>query len=213
MPEPDSLSWLNDPNLALVLIAAGIVCILVEMASPGGWIAGIAGAILLALAGVALYGMEFSYVGLALISVGFVLFLVEFNDPDKGLFGAIGVISFAVGGFLLFDERTGLGLAAFGATVAFMCASLAGLWRFARKARNISSQSRDSQIVGQVGTVRAALNPTGTVQVANELWTAESDSGEPIPSGERVMVSEAQGLVLKVFRDPLSPNPQDRSPT
>ena len=35
-------------------------------------------------------------------------------------------------------------------------------------------------MVGQVGMVRADLDPTGTVQVANELWTAESDSGEPI---------------------------------
>ena len=66
-------------------------------------------------------------------------------------------------------------------------------------------------MVGQVGTVRADLDPMGTVQVANELWTAESDSGEPIPSGERVMVTEVDGLTLKVFRDPLSSNPTERS--
>ncbi len=205
MPELDSLSWLSSAHAVFILLACGVVFILIEMSSPGGWIAGIAGVMMLALAGLSLYGMEFSYVGLALIAVGFVLFLVELNDPDKGLFGAMGVVSFVVGGFLLFDERTALGLAAFGATVAFMCASLVGLWHFARKARKLHSPSRDSQIVGQVGTVRAALNPTGTVQVANELWTAESDSGEPIPSGERVMVSDMEGLVLKVFRDPLSP--------
>ena len=207
MPELDSLSWLNNAQVALILISAGLVLILVELATPGGWISGIAGALLLALAGLSLYSMEFSWVGLALISVGFVLFLIEFNDLDKGLFGVVGVICFAIGGFLLFDERTALGLVAFGATVAFMCASLAGLWYFARKAQNIRFLSRDSHIVGQVGAVRADLNPTGTVQVASELWTAESDSGESIPSGERVMVSEVEGLVLKVFRDPLSPKP------
>ena len=125
--------------------------------------------------------------------------------------GARGVISYAIGGLLLFDDRTVLGFVAFGGTVAFMCASLVGLWRFARKAHNIHSASRDSQIVGQVGTVRADLDPTGTVQVANELWTAESDSGEPIQSGERVMVTEIDGLTLKVFRDPLSSNPLERN--
>ncbi len=208
MPELESLSWLSNTQVVFALIAVGTVLLLVEIASPGGWIAGIAGVALLAIAGLALLSLPFSWMGLALIAIGLGLFLFEFTGgSDYGAFGAAGIISFAIGGLLLFDDRTFAGFGAFGGTIAFMCASLAGLWYFARKARNIHSPSRDSQIVGQVGTVRVELNPTGTVQVANELWTAESDSGEPIQSGERVMVTEVEGLTLKVFRDPLSSNP------
>ena len=212
MPELESLGWLSSAEVVFALIAVGAVLLMVEVASPGGWIAGIAGAALLAVAGFALLSLPFSWIGLALIAIGLGLFLFEFTGgSDYGAFGAAGVISFAIGGLLLFDDRTVLGFGAFGGTVVFMCASLFGLWHFARKARNIHSPSRDSQMVGQVGMVRADLNPTGTVQVANELWTAESDSGEPIQSGERVMVTEVEGLVLKVFRDPLSSNPTERS--
>ena len=208
MPELESLSWLSNTQVVFALIAVGTVLLLIEVASPGGWFAGIAGVGLIGLAGLALLSLPFSWVGLGLIAIGLALFLFEFTGgSDYGVFGAAGVISFTIGGLLLFDDRTALGFLAFGATVAFMCACLAGLWHFARKAKSIHSPSKDSQMVGQVGTVRADLNPTGTVQVANELWTAESDSGEPIQSGELVMVTEVEGLTLKVFRDPLSSNP------
>ena len=212
MPELESLGWLSNSEVVFALIAVGAVLLMVEIASPGGWIAGIAGVALLAVAGFALLSLPFSWIGLALIAVGLGLFLFEFTGgSDYGAFGATGVISFAVGGLLLFEDRTLLGLGAFGGTIALMCASLFGLWHFARKARNLHTPSRDSQMVGQVGTVRADLDPTGTVQVSNELWTAESDSGEPIPSGERVMVTEVDGLTLKVFRDPLSSKQPERS--
>ena len=56
--------------------------------------------------------------------------------------------------------------------------------------------------VGQLGTAMTALNPTGTIRVAGEQWTAVSDSGEEIGEGEEVMVVEADGLTLKVFRAP-----------
>ena len=50
------------------------------------------------------------------------------------------------------------------------------------------------------GLTWPALSPTGTVHVAGESWTAVSDRGEPIEEGERVVVAEAEGLTLKVFR-------------
>ena len=55
-------------------------------------------------------------------------------------------------------------------------------------------------LVGKVGTATTALDPRGTVQVAGELWSAVSDSGEQIPEGEEVMVLEVEGLTLKVFK-------------
>ena len=46
-----------------------------------------------------------------------------------------------------------------------------------------------------------ALEPKGTVQVASELWTAESDSGEAIESGASIVVAEVDGVTLKVIRE------------
>ena len=79
MPELESLSWLSSAEVVFALIAVGTVLLLVEIASPGGWIAGIAGVALLALAGLALLSLPFSWIGLALIAIGLGLFLFEFT--------------------------------------------------------------------------------------------------------------------------------------
>ena len=200
-----SLEQLATPQAVLILLAVGSILILVEVMSPGGWIAGGVGVALFALAGFALYtpDLEFSWLGLILTLAGLAMLIKETADPEQGIFGAAGVVAFIVGGFLMFDDTSALGLGALGVTALFMSVSVAGVWYYARKARNIRSAPESARIVGEVGVVKTTLAPRGAVQVANELWTAESDSGETIESGESVMVSEMDGLVLKVFRNPL----------
>ena len=202
------LRWLADPQLVFIMLAAGGILVLIEWFSPGGWVLGITGAGLLILAFVGMGSLPVNWVGLVLIGAGLALVFIELQAPGWGGFGAAGGISFVIGGFLLFgdtsvpglpapDVRVGYGV--LGVTAGFMALSLAALWYFARKSRDIRVESRSSQLIGQVGVVHTALDPTGTVQVANELWTAESDSGETIQSGENVVVGDVEGVKLKVF--------------
>jgi membrane-bound serine protease (ClpP class) len=150
-----------------------------------------------------------NWVGLVLLGVGLVLFFMELQAPGWGGFGLAGGVSFIVGGFLLFgdssipglpapDVRVGYGV--LGGTTLLMGISLVGLWYFARKAKSLVTLPRESEVVGQTGIVRMALEPKGTVQVASELWTAESDSGETIEAGESVVIAEVDGITLKVFK-------------
>ena len=208
-PVQQFLKWLANPQLVFIMLAAGGILILIEIFSPGGWVPGIVGAGLLVLAFLGMGSLPVNWVGLALIGVGLVLVVIEIQAPGWGGFGAAGGVCFIAGGFLLFgdssipglpapDVRVGYGV--LGGTALFMGISLAGLWYFARKAKSLRTVSRDSEIVGQSGVVRMALEPKGTVQVANELWTAESDSGETIESGESVVVAEVEGVTLRVFK-------------
>ena len=203
------LKWLANPQLVFIMLAAGGILILIETLSPGGWVAGITGAGLLVLAFLGMGSLPVNWVGLVLIGVGLVLFFWELQAPGWGGFGLAGGVSFVVGGFLLFgdssipglpapDVRVGFGV--LGGTALFMAVSLAGLWYFARKAKSLITLPRESEVVGQTGVVRMTLEPKGTVQVANELWTAESDSGEKIESGESVVVAEVEGVTLRVFK-------------
>ena len=204
------LKWLANPHLVFIMLAAGGILILIETISPGGWVAGITGAGLLVLAFLGMGSLPVNWVGLVLIGVGLVLFFWELQAPGWGGFGLAGGVSFLVGGFLLFgdssipglpapDVRVGYGV--LGGTALFMAASLVGLWYFSRKAKALPNLRRDAQVVGQTGVVRMALEPRGTVQVASELWTAESDSGEVIESGVCIVVAEVDGVTLKVFRE------------
>ncbi len=209
-PVQKFLRFLADPLLVFIMLAAGGILILFEILIPGGWVAGILGIGLLILAFLGLGSLPVNWIGLVLIGAGLALFFFELQAPGWGGFGLAGGISFILGGFLLFgdtsvpglpapDVRVGFG--ALGVTAAFMAVSLVGLWFFSRKARNIMVVSRSSQIVGQVGVVRTVLEPRGTVQVAGELWTAESLSGETIESGESVIVSDVDGVILTVYQD------------
>ena len=204
------LQFLANPTLVFILIALGAILILLEIFIPGGWVAGILGAGLLILAFLGLGSLPVNWIGLVLIGAGLVLFFVELSAPGWGGFGLAGGISFILGGFFLFgdtsvpglpapDVRVGYGV--LGVTAAFMALSLAGLWHFSRKARGITVVSRESQIIGQVGTVRRTLEPRGTVYAAGELWTAESLSGETIEVGESVVVTDMDGVILTVRKE------------
>ena len=202
--------WLANPHLVFILFAVGGILIIVELVSPGGWIPGAVGLGLLLMAFVGLGNLPVNWIGLALMGGGLVLLFVELQAPGWGGFGAAGGIAFVIGGFLLFGDTSVPGLpapdmrvgwAALAGTAAFMAISLFGLFHFSRKARDIKVVSRASQIVGQTGVVRSTLDPTGTVYLAGELWTAESESGDTIESGETVVAAELDGVTLKVVRE------------
>ena len=210
-PVQRARGWLANPTLVFLLLAVGGILILVEVVSPGGWVAGVSGATLIALAIIGLVSLPVNWIGLILIAAGLGLIFWEVQAPGWGGFGAAGGIAILAGGFFLFGDTSQPGLpapdprvgyAALAGVGAFLALSVFGLFYFSRKARAISERPRrDAEIVGQVGEVRTALDPTGTVQVASELWTAESETGETIESGESVVVAEVDGLTLKVFKE------------
>jgi membrane-bound ClpP family serine protease len=54
-------------------------------------------------------------------------------------------------------------------------------------------------LVGRVGEARSDLDPSGMVQVAGELWSAEAEpGGAPITRGARVEIVGVEGLRLVV---------------
>jgi membrane-bound ClpP family serine protease len=64
------------------------------------------------------------------------------------------------------------------------------------KARIQPLMDDDGSLAGAHGRVVRALNPTGTVQVRGELWTATSE--HPLEAGDEVVVIERDGLNIYV---------------
>jgi membrane-bound serine protease (ClpP class) len=54
----------------------------------------------------------------------------------------------------------------------------------------------DPTLVGQTGMSRTRIDPTGTVYVGGEYWSARSN--QVIPAGAKVVVTGRKGLVLNV---------------
>jgi membrane-bound serine protease (ClpP class) len=199
------LLFLTDPNIAFLLLAIGVQAILIEISSPGGWVAGFIGVVCLTLA---IYGMgvlPVNWFGIVFLLTAFVLFILDIKAPTHGALTIAGVASFIVGALVLFNspgvpqfQRVSVPLVigtGFVIGLMFMV-----ILMFALRALHVPIHAGVETLVGKLGTARTAVETGGgQVQLGSELWTAESvDGSEPIGKGDRVEVVEVKGLRLKV---------------
>ena len=138
---------------------------------------------------------------MALLVIGLGLYFADLDvDLDVGIPGLdVGGIAagicIIVGAFLLFEDmRIVVGVLV--AVSLFTTARAIVRYRINRFARY---RSRSETAVGQTGYAATALEPRGSVRVDGELWSAVSDSGKPIGEGAEVIISDVDGLTLKVF--------------
>lgn len=201
------LQTLIDPNLVFLLLALGLQAILIELASPGGWVAGFLGVVCLILAVYGLGVLPVNWFGLLFLVLAFVLFILEIKTPTIGALTVAGALSFIGGALILFNSvdvpgfpRVSVPLVV--GTGVFLAASFLAIVSVALRAQRTPVQTGQEALPGRTGVVRSELNPNGTVYAAGELWGAEATPGEelPIPEGARVQVVEVQGLTLKVKR-------------
>jgi membrane-bound ClpP family serine protease len=69
-----------------------------------------------------------------------------------------------------------------------------------RSRRDPETQRAARELVGEPGQVRSMLNPEGFVWVAEALWRARSEDGTRLRVGEDVVVTGADGILLRVRR-------------
>ena len=78
------LKLLVDPNLVFLLLAIGVQAILIELSSPGGWVAGFIGVLCLMLAIYGLGILPVNWFGFLFLLLAFVLFILELKRQPSG---------------------------------------------------------------------------------------------------------------------------------
>ena len=195
------LQIIVNPNVAFLLILAGIIGIAIEIFSPGLILPGATGLVSLIVGLFASSQLPVTAAGVVLLVLGIALLIAETQLPTAGILGILGVVSLAISGLLLFDTNEGFDVSAPLVIAIAVVFGLVILWvgRKVMDAQRERVQSGFEQLVGAEGDVRAAINPVGQVFVDGALWRAErADGEEPIPSGGRVRVEEVDGLTLLV---------------
>ncbi|MCZ7569004.1 MAG: nodulation protein NfeD [Ardenticatenaceae bacterium] len=197
-PVEQFLQVLTNPNVALLLFSFGSAAIVIELYSPGGYIAGISGVIALVLAFYALGSLNANWAGLALMGLAFLLFIIDIKVPSHGVWTAGGIAAFVLGAILLFNtsyQPASLGLIvglALGMGAFFAFAITAAL-----RARRTPAITGKTGLVGMIGEVRSPLEPQGFILVNGERWRAVSPGGT-VPTGGRVRVIRVEGMRLVV---------------
>src|SRR5215207_7353220 len=199
------LLMLTDPNIAFLLIAIGVQAVLIEISSPGGWVAGFIGVVCLTLA---VYGMgvlPVNWFGLIFLLTAFVLFILDIKAPTHGALTTAGVASFIIGALVLFNspgvpqfQRVSVPLVVSTGFVIGMFFMI--MLVYALRALKVPVSAGIESLIGKTGTARTVVEGGGgQVQLGSELWSAESvDPSEPIGKGDQVEVVQVKGLRLKV---------------
>jgi membrane-bound serine protease (ClpP class) len=194
----------TDPNIVFLLITIGVQAIIIEISSPGGWVAGFIGVCCLGLATYGLGILPVNYFGLLFIAMSFVLFILDIKAPTHGGLTAAGVGSLIVGALVLFNTPTTPSFQHVSVPLVIFVSLISGaiffgIMMIAVRAQRAPIRTGEESMIGRMGTARTDLEPKGSVQVGGELWTAElEDESSYIPTGARVRVVRVVGLRLIV---------------
>jgi membrane-bound serine protease (ClpP class) len=195
------INTIADPNIAYLLMMAGILGLYMEFSHPGVIFPGVAGAICLLLAFASLQLLPINHTGLALMLLGVGLLVGEAFFPSFGVLGIGGMVSLALGSLLLFDTET----SDYGVDKSIVFTAVGTIGTFVLAVSYLVFRTQKSKptmglegLIGEIGEARGHLAPNGQIFVHGEYWNAQADGD--IGVGEKVKVTGYDGLRLKVSR-------------
>lgn len=199
--EPDwrtkLLAALTDPNIAFMLILAGVYGLIFEFANPGTVGPGIAGGICLLLGLYALSVLPLNYAGLALLLFAIVLMAAEAFVPAFGVLGIGGIVAFVLAAMMLFDEDVPgfrISWPVIGIAVAVSAGMLIFLLGYIWRTRRLPITTGGEGTVGKAVDVLEWSGTGGYVRLGGERWKAVA--AETFAPGDRARVAGMRGLVL-----------------
>jgi len=199
------LGWLANPNVAYLLLVAGLMALLAEASAPGISIPGVAGVIMLILALAGLAQLPTNWVGVLLIVAAAVMLVLDLHLGGLAL--SIGAIAaFLLGSFLIFTPfwssapvdaprlNVWLVILTVVGVEAFFALGLTKAWQ----AQHYPVAVGRETMIGKRALVTSALNPAGIVIVEGEEWSATVGKEAHLQPGAMVEVVAVDGLVLLV---------------
>jgi len=196
---------LTNPVLVSILMAIGVQAIIIEISSPGGWVAGFIGVLFL---GIGLYGLgqlPVNWLGLGLILAAFVLLGLEIKAPTHGALAVTGTATLVAGLLVLFNSGTPeflrLSIPAAIAIAVVTAGFFIFIVTFAVRAQRRQPITGTQGMMGQVGTARSVFTEDrelyrGSIMLKGEIWQAMAN--QPIQFGDKVSVTQLKGMTLLV---------------
>lgn len=193
------ISAVADPNIALLLLVIGGLCIYLEFSSPGLIAPGVIGAILVLVGLSAISVLPIDWLGVALLALAVTLFALEAKFTAHGVLAVGGTVSMVLGAVMLIDSPwpamrihwgTAVGLALPFSAITVLLLTLA------MRARRNKVTTGSAGMIGEVGTALTPVAPQGKVFVHGEYWDAESS--QAVEAGARVRVTAIERLKLTV---------------
>lgn len=197
------LGIISDPNIAYLLLMAGIYGILFELYSPGAIFPGVLGGISIILAGYSLQMLPINYAGLALILLSIILFILEIKVQSYGMLTVGGILSLFFGSIMLIDspgDFMAISTSLIITTVVFTTIFFLVIISIGIKAQYKKRATGAEGIKTEIGIAMTNISPNeiGKVKVHGEIWKAKSE--DTILKGDEIIVKSIDSLTLTVSK-------------
>lgn len=192
------LTVITDPNIAYLLLLAGMWGIFFEMANPGVFFPGVAGVIALCLALFGLQLLPISYAALALLLFGIAFMVAEAFVPSFGALGIGGLAAFLFGSLFLMDGSPEWQISRrliFSAGLAIALLLLLTAWFVAAAWRRPKAMGKEA-LQARIAIAIEDFTETGHVRLGGEIWRAQSKI--PVKKGEKLKVIAQKDLILTI---------------
>jgi len=197
------LTWLVNPNIALLFLVAGALLIYLEFNAPGSIVPGALGTLMVLLGIFGLDLLPIRYTAVLLLLAGLALLVLEAKFGGHGALAIAGIASLTFGTLTLVAApipQMGVNpLVAFAISLGFGGITVFLLRLIVRARRRKASLGADAMI-GSSATAMEPLNPEGHVLVEGEIWRAVAS--EPVPSGASLQVVGHEQFLLRVVPVP-----------
>ena len=195
------IQFVSSPEIAYLLLSGGMMAIFFEVITPGGFILGTTGGVMLLLGAIGLKMLPFNWAGVILVVAGIILMCADLIAGTSGVLMLLGIPVMCLGGVFLFRAPGGELLQismTFIAGIAIALGICFGLMAYfivkgLRRKVSTGSQGMIGLTVEIISDVSG--NVTGQVKCHGEIWRAKSD-GEEISSGHKGVVKAVHGMTL-----------------
>jgi len=194
-----SVDFLLDPNIAYLVLVGAALLTMMAVLSPGTGLLEISALFMWLISGYIIFNIPINFWALGLMLLGLVLFLLSLRKIKNLVYLGLSIAAIIAGSIFLFDQE-GWQPAVNPVLAVVVSVFVAGfVWVVAQKALE-ADQMRPvhdlEALIGAIGEAETGIGEEGSVQVAGELWSAQSD--QAIPEGSRVRVVGRDGFRLKV---------------
>ncbi len=191
------------PPVAYLLLVIGLGLLVFEFYSIGIGIAGVIGAIFLALGGYGVAALPFRTWALVLLVLSFVAFTIDVQTAVPRAWTAIGMVLFVVGTVFFYPESD-VSMSWIPITVAVVGMAVVmyrGMPIMVRGRFATTAIPRDF-LIDEVGRVIEAPDDDGpaTIEVRGSQWRGRAETALAVD--DEIVVTGADGLVLEVSPTP-----------
>lgn len=194
------IQFVSSPEIAYLLLSGGMMAIFFEIITPGGFILGTTGGVMLLLGAIGLKMLPFNWAGIVLVVAGIILMCVDIIAGTSGVLMLLGIPVMCIGGVFLFRAPGGELLQislSFIAGIAIALGICFGLMAYfiVKGLRRKVSTGRQGMIGLTAEVITDIGEGFGQVKCHGEIWRARSDGGE-IPAGHEGVVRAVDGMTL-----------------